>query len=418
MFYPTRSIRPLLALSTVLVLQLASTAAGQGALLLSDDFSDGDSSDWITFEPGWSETGGIYVSTNTGANVSVEALYAPGLSWTDYTAEVDVRTASGRPTSDLRLHVRNAGNPTGSTAQSFGYCSLFRNNFSQTFLIAGAQGSATTQQQLLPFGWSPNTTYRLRATVSGQTLTCEVVGHLAAYLQITSPLLGPAGTVGLRATHIRGEFDNLVVRSLAPPNQPPTADAGDDQFLAANDACTALATLDGTGSSDPDGDALTYTWESTVSAPLTGPTPTVVLPLGSHELTLTVDDGQGGVDSDQVVVSVEDRTGPEVATAASPAVLWPPNHKLRPVEISVVAADNCTATPSCRITAVSSSEPQGSHGDGSTSPDWVVTGELTLDLRAERSGGSDRTYAVTVTCTDEAGNEASAISEVVVPRSR
>ena len=55
---------------------------------------------------------------------------------------------------------------------------------------------------------------------------------------------------------------NLEAISAGSPNLSPTAYAGADF----NGAVGALATLDGTGSSDPDGDELTYEW-SIVSAP-------------------------------------------------------------------------------------------------------------------------------------------------------
>ena len=52
----------------------------------------------------------------------------------------------------------------------------------------------------------------------------------------------------------------VTVGEQPPVNQAPTADAGDDQTVAAG----ATVNLDGTGSSDPDaGDTLDYTWTQT-----------------------------------------------------------------------------------------------------------------------------------------------------------
>ena len=44
------------------------------------------------------------------------------------------------------------------------------------------------------------------------------------------------------------------------PNRAPLADAGPDQVVEATDAGGAVVTLDGSRSSDPDGDSLTFTW--------------------------------------------------------------------------------------------------------------------------------------------------------------
>ena len=55
-------------------------------------------------------------------------------------------------------------------------------------------------------------------------------------------------------------------------------------------------------------------------------------------------------------------------------------------------------------------------GDGNTSPDWEITGDLTLDLRAERSGqGDGRVYTITIECTDASGNPSAKDVTVIVP---
>jgi hypothetical protein len=115
----------------------------------------------------------------------------------------------------------------------------------------------------------------------------------------------------------------------------------------------------------------------------------------------------GGIDVSSVSASAElyesaTPTPPTITSAsASPNTLWPPNHKMVPVTVSVSATDNSGAMPTCQIVSVSSSEPINGLGDGNTAPDWQITGPLTVNLRAERSGkGTGRTYTIIVACTD------------------
>ena len=50
-------------------------------------------------------------------------------------------------------------------------------------------------------------------------------------------------------------------------------------------------------------------------------------------------------------------------------------------------------------------EPIDAAGDGNTAPDSQITGNLTLNVRAERAGtGNGRVYTLVVTCTDASGN--------------
>lgn len=111
-----------------------------------------------------------------------------------------------------------------------------------------------------------------------------------------------------------------------------------------------------------------------------------------------------------------DVTLPTVSSVtASPNVLWPPNHKFVPVVVAVQATDNCSAVTS-KIVGVTSSEPVDGLGDGHTSPDWIVTGALTLLVRSERSGlNAGRTYTIMTQTTDAAGNATFGSTTVFVP---
>ena len=94
--------------------------------------------------------------------------------------------------------------------------------------------------------------------------------------------------------------------TLQAVNRAPTANAGADQSVKTGD----LVTLDGSASTDPDGDALAYLWRQTggvaVSFTPTFSRTTFIAPTQSGVLTftLTVTDTGGLSDSDTVVITV------------------------------------------------------------------------------------------------------------------
>jgi hypothetical protein len=163
------------------------------------------------------------------------------------------------------------------------------------------------------------------------------------------------------------------------------------------------------GSFDPDGDNLTLRIS-----------PQGPYGVGEHAITLTATDTHGLHDSCVAKITIADVTSPVVQkVSALPGQLWPPNHAMVPVTISVVSVDSCTSHVVNRIVSVSSNEPQNGLGDGDTAPDWEITGPLTLNLRAERSGtGSGRIYTVTIESIDEEGNSATESVSVIVPKSK
>jgi uncharacterized repeat protein (TIGR01451 family) len=118
--------------------------------------------------------------------------------------------------------------------------------------------------------------------------------------------------------------------------------------------------------------------------------------------TATVLHGEEGVGADpdpsnntaQLSVVPVDTTPPVIESlSVSPDELWAPNHAMQEVTVSVTATDLCDAAPVCTLSAISSNEPGNDKGDGNTPEDWVITGDLTANLRAERSGrGGGRVY--------------------------
>ena len=103
---------------------------------------------------------------------------------------------------------------------------------------------------------------------------------------------------------------------------------------------------------------------------------------------------------------------------ASPDLLWPPDHRMVDVTIEVALRTACDASTSCQIVDVISSEGVSRGADDDGSPDWEVTGPLSLRLRAERSSSSQgRVYTITIECADQSGNTTRRAVTVSVPKS-
>jgi len=77
--------------------------------------------------------------------------------------------------------------------------------------------------------------------------------------------------------------------------------------------------------------------------------------------------------------------------------------------VLTVSASDAVSTPVSRIVSIAGN-------DGATAADWQITGALTAQVRADRSGGgSGRTYVLTVETVDAAGNTTRKTVDVVVP---
>src|SRR6267378_1549014 len=119
-------------------------------------------------------------------------------------------------------------------------------------------------------------------------------------------------------------------------------------------------------------------------------------------------------------------TPPLIASVtAAPSVIWPPNHKMVLVTVFVDASAVC-GPPVCKIVAITTDEPSrgrgdddgdepsGDRDDDKARPDTRIVSDFTAEVRAVR----DRTYTITVECTDTAGNTTRKDTQVFVPHDR
>ncbi|MCX6120405.1 MAG: FG-GAP-like repeat-containing protein [Ignavibacteriales bacterium] len=215
--------------------------------------------------------------------------------------------------------------------------------------------------------------------------------------------------------------DIVVVTVLATINHPPVANAGSDQTV--NEG--VQVTLNGSASSDPDGDALTYSWNEGTNILGTGVQLAVTLPVGTHTITLVVSDGHLTA-SDDVIINVVAAAPPTIVVKDTHINLWPANHKYVNIKVAdiVVSANDSKGLPieisKIRIASVSSDEPENVPGDGNTYNDIVISNDAKcVNLRAERQDwGNGRVYTINLIVLDANGNKGQASYEVWVPKSQ
>jgi chitinase len=211
---------------------------------------------------------------------------------------------------------------------------------------------------------------------------------------------------------------NIPHAPTAVAQGPTTANEGGDNV-----------TLDGSGSSDPDYDLLTYVWEQTDGPAVSlvyspGDThhvmPMFVTPWVSADtplkFKLTVSDPYGGTSSAYVTVTVINwHTPPDASHArADVSVLWPPDHKM--AQVHIIGVNNPNNDP-IAINAVTQDERTNGLGDGDTPIDGIINNDAVL-LRAERSGqGNGRVYKVCFTVADPEQNAYGCVN-VMVPKSK
>ncbi len=241
-------------------------------------------------------------------------------------------------------------------------------------------------------------------------ITSDAVGVTSTTYSAASGSTFPIGTTTVNVTAAdaagntsSGSFTVTVRDTIAPALTVPSNQVREATGPAGATATFAASATDAVGVT-----SLTY-------SPASGST----FPIGTTTVNVTAADAAGNTSSGSFTVTVRDTTAPSL-TGVSPssATLWPPNHQMVPISIAATSNDLVGVT-SLKIISVVSSEPDNGLGDGDTANDIQITGALTVNLRAERSGkGNGRTYTITVEAKDAAGNTTTATTTVSVPKSQ
>jgi HYR domain-containing protein len=171
-----------------------------------------------------------------------------------------------------------------------------------------------------------------------------------------------------------------------------TANAGSDQVVECAGQIGTEVTLGGSATTCPPNQAVTYTWRGPFSegnGTVTGSAPVITLPVGSSGVVLTVEDGQGHIAEDSVMITVRDSV-PPVITCPS------------------VGPTECTTT-------------EGTQVDLPLAQAVDVCDEQPAVVNSGGSGGSDASgmyplgqTEVQMTATDASGNQAGCSFPVTV----
>ena len=168
------------------------------------------------------------------------------------------------------------------------------------------------------------------------------------------------------------------------PNQPPLASF-------ANSVASLIVSVDGAGSSDPDGSIVSYAWDFGDGAGATG---------------VTANHAYADAGSYTVILTVTDDNGATGATSAVVTVVAPPAN-----QVPVAAFTSATSALAVSVDGAGSSDPDGSiasyawdFGDG-------VTG---AGVTASHTYGTAGTYSVSLTVTDNTGATGATTKSVTV----
>ncbi|MDX2410373.1 MAG: PKD domain-containing protein [Woeseiaceae bacterium] len=263
------------------------TLDGSGS---SDADSDPLTYSWSLSVPGGS---GATLSDTTAASPTFVADVAG-----DYVAQLIVNDGTEDSAADTAMTTASAvpvNNPPVANAGPDENVTV-----NDTVVLDGS-GSTDADGDPLTYLWSLSVPGGSVATLSDPTVVsptfvADVAGDYVAQLIVNdSTEDSVADTV-------------MFTASAIPVNNPPVADAGLDQSVVTGDTVT----LDGNGSSDADGDALTYSWSLSVpmgsAATLSDPTAAIQTFVsdvaGDYVLQLIVNDGMDDSTPDSVVITV------------------------------------------------------------------------------------------------------------------
>ena len=372
---------------------------------------------------GWARTGG-------SGNASSLTLGSPGMAQTTFT------TAAGTPlpgkndeTHEITLTVTDDQGDTGTALVTVSVMAPPRANAGPdqpavasgaTVQLDGRGSEVGSGRTIETYAWT-----RSNGTAGGTGGTVMLSNPAATQPTFTAPTLTSGDNsvtyiftlMVTDNTRFASAADTVTITVLAPgalPNVAPVADAGDPQRLSTG----GTGTLDGSGSMDPDGTRVTYSWARTggttgATASLTGAasampgftvdTPTAGGPDVTHIFTLTVTDDDDATHEDTVTITVN---APPLANAGTPQTVA----SGAAVTLNGIGSDT---TGDFTYAWIRSPAPDRGNAGNVTLVD-ADTAMPTFDAVALDPGAPDVVYGFTLTVTDEDGATAVSMVKITV----
>ncbi len=230
-------------------------------------------------------------------NLNGAALTIDGNAWEGSTASN--YTMDGNTFADQSISLNPSTDANRATMIRSSHWSVTGLNFVMTSVPNGPYN-------VYLYVWEDNAPATFNISVEGTVVVSGYNSGSAGHWDRIGPLPVNISDGTINVSGSAGEpinFSGVEVWSLN-ANQSPVANAGNDQTVTDADADGESVTLNGSGSTDPDGSIADYTWYEGGSQIATGASPTVSLAFGWHKIALTVTDNEGATDSDTVIVVV------------------------------------------------------------------------------------------------------------------
>jgi len=264
-------------------------------------------------------------------------------------------------------------------------------------LLAGALSSQASCAQEVP---------PVDVKVSAQPMGSETVYHYRIINHGTQPVT--ALQIGFDYYHGESELQRAP-SGAEPGSLPPAAVTSPQGWTAELNATEDSPNLDLEWSADTADEAIPPGGSvSGFSVTVPGNDPSYA---NSH-WTVSLN-GAGAAAYSAVLDTERFCSPPRLSIAASPSVLWPPNHQMVPVRIAVSVQDDIDLHPSITLVSVTSNEAGNPHDISAA----IGTSTTDIGLASTRTGQdkAGRTYAITYQAQNVCGGQASATTSVTVP---